>query len=1089
MKRRFLPDKRSGLRPPRPIVCAFALWATLFGPGIAHADDSSSGNYEVTIPLSNDGLPASDLVYPIPSRALILNPQEAWNLKKKSKLDLSTLDPDATNDLWKNESTQQDDALDDTLQIQSGDTVTFLGFIGSSPGRFKFNVQVRSQFGPPRTLTLMLSRDLHTTLLRKGLLRRLGYKIPPMKYLSTINVVLPDAETHDKLFPAAIGNSALGAAKRWQIPSPLNASPLTFSLQDVVAMEATPLYYNVALGPPIEQIAGTNQIRPAGPRIIRALGPIYGLAYIPENIQQSSWYVGRVEDATLVIDVADRANFACTLDDAIWATRRIAKLTREDFEDAVEKAHYPDFVAKLVVENLISRRNSLLNNIRVKASNLSFDPNISYGSELVNGKLVLKDGHDWQALGYASNFSGTEPQSPLKDIWWYVASQLQSNVTANLLQKLNDKLPQLSVNDAFNQHVESLYKDDSNQIIRFGSWTAPIASGGVDISRDIVIGSYMGTTGDNGSSNIVQLADNFGFHVSAGLIIGFDGLPTNPIPLFLQGQVMGSASIAVTHLKPVTNLKTAVKEPLKNEFVPWIFYNASNILENASNSKDGKAQTPDELKAKIAENLEALKKFVGVGESLILTESMSLNENLQLGAQVPSSSPNTSPSVSVQPSANQVLLWRLRVYRPQNNPNMLFVYKDNGALKGVQVSLNLSVGAQASFPVAQLTAKGVSGTADTEYYRLNVTPDPQKNPQLFANSAALAVALRGGSIESLREIQKPTLISTRFRDFSDSIQFLYYVNRSLKTNGLVTVSLPNGASDSFISLSDGKQKGGNYQSFATQIVNFLIQKLSPGRDINIDTKASQNPGQTYKGYSSTRDASLQARAGERASELFGKVQYRWEGWDISSPDAQALASSLGQKYGFTLYPEGFLHDTRNVQLYSITLSIYFYESALRNILSLKPSDAQSLAKKYKIIHECYPKPPRAAVTTPPDMSKCEAITRFESGYARYQKGIANSSDEATSVLKIFSGLEHFASFKDLVTLTGGVDSTGQPKNIYLQSMLSGFREGSENLSQPILSSTFGHVNPDQTGGPLDSAQQILGIDDGEFEAQWLRDHL
>jgi hypothetical protein len=49
--------------------------------------------------------------------------------------------------------------------------------------------------------------------------------------------------------------------------------------------------------------------------------------------------------------------------------------------------------------------------------------------------------------------------------------------------------------------------------------------------------------------------------------------------------------------------------------------------------------------------------------------------------------------------------------------------------------------------------------------------------------------------------------------------------------------------------------------------------------------------------------------------------------------------------------------------------------------------------------------------------------------------------------------------------------------------------GSENLSQPISSNTFGHVDPNQSGGPLDSAQQILGVDDGEFEAQWLRDHL
>lgn len=1108
------------------IVCAFVLSISFFGAQVARAD-GSSGSYQVTIPLSNDGLPASDLIYTKSGRSHVMSPQEAWNLKKRSKVDLSKLDPDATSDMWKNSSTAQDDALDDTLPVQSGDTVTFQGYVtqpGISPslGRFKFNVQVQNGNEPPRTYTVMLSRDIHTTLLRKGLLRRLGYKIPPMKYLKKINVVLPDADTHDKVFPAAIANFALGAVKRWQIPSPAGANALTFSLQDVLVMEATPLYYNVDLGPPIEQIGSTGQLRPEGPRILRALGPIYGLANIPENIHQSAWNVGRIEDGQIVIDVVDRANFACTLDDGQWIARRIAKLSRADYVAIVAKANYPDFVAKLVVENLIARRNSLLSTLKVSAPDISYDSNITYGTQLVDGKLVNQD---WQALGYGSDFSGIEPQSPLKDIWWYVVSQIQSNVTANLLQKINNSLPQIAVDSAINSHNEKLYndaleqylKDGSMQTVHFGAWAAPTLSGGVDISRDIVIGSYMGTTGDNGSSNIVQLADNFGFHVSAGLYVGFDGLPVNPLPVNMQGQLMGSASIAVTHLKPITSLKAAVQEPLKNEFVPWIFYKASNILNDVSGVQNNPQQSADQIKKAISDNLDALKQFIGTGESLILTESMSLNESLQIGVQAPG---GVSPSVGVAPGANQVLLWRLRVYRPQNNPDMLVIYKDNGSLQGVQVTINLSVGAGATLPVVTMTAKGVSGTADTEYYRVNVNPDPQKNPQLYGNSAALAVALRGGSIEALKEIQKPTLISTRFHDSSDTFQFLYYVDRSLKTNGLVTVTLPNGASDAFISLTAGNQKGGNYQSLGTQIVNYIIQKFSNNPDISVDTKAAQNPGQTFMGYSSTRDASLQGRVGANLSEMFGKVQYRWEGWDISSPDVQRLVDSLSQKYGFTLYPSGFMHDTQEVQLYSISLSLNFYDSALKNILSMSQWDEERLVKKYQDLHHCYSQSVDSSPDPTPDQAECTAIGYFDIGYGLYHPdtrgwlstllaklGIGDEGkqmgeffqsywkDSATSVaqaedaLQIFTNLEQFVTFDELVDLTGGKDATGQPKNMYLQSNLSGFRVGSENLSQPIPSNTFGHVNPNQPGGPLDSAQQILGVDDGEFEAQWVRDHL
>jgi hypothetical protein len=1078
---------------------------------------------EVSIPMDNAGLPATDLVYvDAHGKSRILNPQEAWRLKKSSGLDLSKLDPDSTGDVWKKAPTQQDDALDEQLPIHDGDTVRYLGVIDSALGRFRFNIQVQSDNGPPRTYTVLLGRELHSMLLRKELLRRLGYQIPAMKYIKRLNVILPDAETRDKTFPAAIEHYAERGANRWIISSKTSADSLQIALQDVAVMEATPLYYNVAFAPP-KDFGPDNQIRPFGPRIIRDLGVIYGVANLPEDINLSEWYVGHTENGSLVFDVDDAGNYSVTLDDALWIVRKIAQLTREDFQAAAAQAHVPDFVAKVMTEILVARRNSLVKRFNVNAPILPFDSKISAGSELVNGRLADQD---WQKLGYASFFSGPEKDSPLRQIWWYVASQAQSNVTANLLAKANDALPAITNADVINDHEQKLYdeamqqfaQNGTTQALRFKSWASPVIYGGIDISRDIVIGSYMGTSGDNGASNIVQLADNFGFHVNAGFYIGFDGVPTTPLPLALQGQVMGSASIEVTHLKPVTSLKSAVQEPLKNEIVPWVFYRASHLLKSVADLQDGKNQKPEDIKKAITDDLNELKNFIGDEESLILTESVSANEGLQLSAQIPMS---LSPSIGIQPSANQMLLWRIRFYRPKNDPNTLMIFKDKGALDGLQVTFSGSVGEVASFPVIQFTAKDVSGTADTEVYRVNIDPDPEKNKDLYTNSAALVSALRSGSLDSIQKSQKPTVIATRFRDDSGSLQFLQYINRSLKTDGTVTVTAPNGATDTFLSITDGKQSGGSYQSLFTQAVNYAVQRLKNGTTFNFDTKAAPNPGQTYKGYSQTRTASLQARIGDSFSEPFGKIQYRWEGWDISPDKVQALVDDLGKRYGFELYPKDFLQDASMLQLYGIDFTINFYEKGIQKILGMSEKDKDALMAKYTALYNCKPKPAEQYDgTAGPDPKPCAAMRRFEAGYALYHpksgnwltkvvslfqvsndlaqfgdffqsywKKSTNNVLQAEAILEILSDLEQFASFDDLIQLSGGSDPTGQPINMYAQGMITGFRVGSETLSDPIPSNTYGHVDPNQVGGPMDDAQQILGIDDGEFEAQWLRDHL
>jgi hypothetical protein len=75
------------------------------------------------------------------------------------------------------------------------------------------------------------------------------------------------------------------------------------------------------------------------------------------------------------------ANF--TYDDARWATRLIARLSRNQIEAAVALGNWPDGIGQLLVEKLIARRNQLVQ---------AFDLNEEYGTLSYDRSLSTRDG-------------------------------------------------------------------------------------------------------------------------------------------------------------------------------------------------------------------------------------------------------------------------------------------------------------------------------------------------------------------------------------------------------------------------------------------------------------------------------------------------------------------------------------------------------------------------------------------------------------------------------------------------------------------------------------------------------------------------
>ena len=1134
------------------------LWSAL--PNVAYSDDSctpaQSNGTDVSIALAdNTNLPAGDLVCDAGCLAALQQSGAPFTMDSKQALraqlagvDLSQLEPNLTTDVYKGADTSADENLDSALGVQNWDWVTYQADICGSSGRYHFNVATQATgSNPSQTMTLMLSRDLHSFLLRKELLRKLGYKIPPIKYLPHVKLQFPSTGSAsmvqigtdkngnpilerliDRVLTKWLPDAANGAADRWcgmaksaldvqlktnpkypckPIPdADVNGDPYTIELQDVILMQATPLIYDVAIGPPITTIPGTENIRPEELRIIRALSVAYGLLNIPESVNQFDWYAARQDNGVVTTHVPDQANFATSMDDGIWMARKLAKLSREDFQEIVANSYYPDAVAKLIVEKLISRRNNIVSTFGLKDPALDFDPKISAPPTVKDGKVVQVT---W--YGYASDFAFGDQPSPLKGIQWYLLSEVQSNAMETLMNKVNLAIPSLNATDAYSKHGQDLIQGAIQKYLNtgvmqtasLGMWFAPLLNGSVQISRDVVFGQYLGT------NQLVQLADTFGFTLQAGLLIGVDGLGATP--LSVSGQIQGTVNLALTHLIPLQAMKDAETQPLEKEIVAWVFRDASMAFKEMADQQKVKTD-PTATNQALAADVQKLSKYLGPGESLVLTESIAADETVSAGLAPTSmlTHHNLIPSLGPSVDMNETILSRIHFVRKDgNDSNTIVIYKDSGELIGPTLSMEFTLGSAAQFPVFSLSAKKVAGSATTKVITLNIEPDKDKNPQIFEVAGGLAAALRTGSTEVLESEMKNQVpqVTVHFSDGSSTMQFLHWMRRTLKSNGTYDVTLADGDKRTYMTLTDGKQTGASYQALGTQAASYLIQRLTNNPLYAVDTQANPNPGQTFFGHSQTRDTMLQSRLDSGQLGLpYVRVNYRWEGWDLKSQNARDLVNTLADKYGVQFYNPQFLGTTTDIKMYEVMLQMNVYEAGINQLLSTSKSDMKAFEKKYWDRNICDNYMDNVYVMSGDQEHRCATLENFESAlgsYAKDTKGLAKllkkdatatkkiekqSNKIARDVLNAVSNLEQFADFGDFVQMLGGPGTPDGPARIYITSQITGFREGAEKTLDPINADrTYGMKDPDYPSGITDWVESTkLQIDDGEFNMKWLR---
>lgn len=1196
------------------------------------SDDQSVIFSNGLIPTEYGSRPATDLIY----QGKILLPDEAHELYTEKGIDLSTLDPDDTSILWKRKkipSLSEFKEIDDEIKINKDDEVKYINIVPSRSGRFRFIIRVKNSQNEERTYIAYLSKEAHNLLLRKNLLRKLGYNIPSIKHYQTIKLTfgstfekenfftdlaeatfgdperwVPDYKKHlheDQFRPSGslkildkvetdeefykkpkisikneesqkclgrdiskdtniqyqtdcigenyyalnyileekengysairsaetgkcldirgglkvIGadliehqcdysdnqlfkieketetsskiiakhsgycldiekNKRKGALKvhqwkcnnsktqKWSIGDKISGDGSLIEkeeilIDDLVILPTQDHFYNLAIGyfPP-EIIQGR--------RILNSLLVPLSLVETPESINLFNWHAARVINKQIQMPMESSENFSTTYFDGKWITNIISKLDRNDWEEIVRESHFPKEVGDLLLEKLISRRNQLVNIFDIKSENIDFNPKVSSGELLKNGKL-LKENWDH----YASRFSFGDPENPLSatEIGNFMGSKLVSIALTTALSQLNSRylnnteMLKAAIKDRGEEWYLSLILDYLKtgipKAIPLGVWVFPTFGGSLIANRDVVLGSYLGT------DNLIQLADTIGFNVNLGLYAQLEGLgplgvSPAPIPASITGQAQVSYSRTYAHLRPIKSFKAANKYSFKNIIVPALTAKLGKGFDVILNSAL-KDLSDEDKKEKLKTVLKTFKDELNIGESLMISDNLVFGATINAGLGL-----HEFVKLSGALGGTNVTISRLHLYR--KDENTIQIYKDIGNVSSLILSFQL----KAVVPVFSVSAKLSAGVARIKAWNLSIDPDEKINPDIIKNLSALRSILTVGSISKLKTIQKPLIIEHKFKQTNLKAK-LTLLEASRLTNATdIKIIHPENRFKEFYHSIQYVQKGYNAEEYLVESVNGLFSQFTEW-DLEIASISQGSPGDSIGGAQSTFTSSFEGEVIDKKLVIpfrkgqmpntYGLVSNKYRGFTISQKGAQKLMDKLSDQFGGGLFPENIISQTKRIFLYEIGVDVNFYEDGLRHFSNMSMEELDNILK----IH----------IKGPAKWGKIKRIKSFfyflKWHYERnnYQK-YSNYMRGLLSMIVRWSDLEGYKKIFD------------GDKNYLILSRVTGFRIDDEGGDTPLISNSLGQIGSSQPLGPIKNIIDSLGLTESEFMAFWIR---
>ncbi len=1006
------------------------------------------------------GIPANDLVF----NGQTLLPDEALELYERSngKFDLSQLNPEES-DLWQN---KQQEPLD-TIEIDPFSSFEFVGLDLSGNELFIFTARQINAQGIAKVYKIIISRTSHNILMRKALLEKIGYRVPSIKHVPGMVLQLEDQKTKER-FISTLQNATMASSARWVTQQTENQ----LTLQDVLILDSQEEIYNLAMG-----FIFSDTIN--GRRSLNALLVPYSLTSLDESINSISWLAGRIEDKQVLLPYTMAEEFAPSIDDARWIMRRIANLGRDDWQDIVEAGQLPGPVQTLLLEKLLARRNNAVEMLGIEAPLFEINTKVSFPPHLVDG-ILNKEFFE----GYGRRFAYGAAENPLtsKDMLAYLQSKGMSSLLDTAMNYLNDQdFLRTNIEDKSKAAIEEIVakslidaaKEGTAESLKLATFSFPFIEGKFILNRQLDVKA------DIIDQGLLYLKDSIGVSVGGGLFIGgiSDALPVNA-----KFKAQAHISRTYAHSRPVLSLKKANKYPFKNLLVPLLKSQYAKKLDKLLNA-DREQLSAEEQETLIKEVLDLFNANMETKESFVITNS------LVFDSQVVAQATFKLLGIELGADVNELMISRLHIYKAAEKE--IHIYKSFGEAS----AFTIGVGAQVVLPIVKFQNKNKRGTAQTKFHSLNLDP---YNPQIIDRLFALKAVLQKGSLERLEAMKKPLVIKHKFKEAENRLNLIVFDWKHQRSTTNMEITAPDGEIMNFFRFYDGDVVGLDYQSYADDLLNFLIGKI-----INTDVSvvlstASANPGFTFMGKAQNKIVTYEGITEDKKTvhSPFIKLTRIWNGWKTKSKNIEKLVKKIEKRLRFDLFSENFMAGVKKVFLYNLNLNYFFHQEGIEHMRGLSEKSIKNIFRKYTD-KDYLDTDEQEETDDELNEDETEEKVRFFSGEKRFLRFLkkaekyeakGNLKKHAKYLIKAIKIAERKLSVAGLIKLVGGEE------NLFIISDLDGFREGDENGDQtqrgpyevsPTNSNTLGEIGDHRLSGPFGYLMQKTNIKNSELFVNWI----
>jgi hypothetical protein len=925
----------------------------------------------VRIPLKTLTKPAFDLVGVDGQRLSVGQLKSRFD----RNIDLSTINP-VENKFWQNNEGVRNTAVDNMLHMQMPTPevgLVYDGFVGVVRELGMYAINVRAANDTNQVYRLKSGLQVHSSLLKAALLRKIGIFQESPKYYQSVKVKFNSLTEMNEFIKqafcvggpdeVAISCLSIDPDERGFI-SRKDEAGLTLVLNGSYLEKMNAEVPNLfdGLTPSNDNTISIY----SQSRAYRALVVPYVVADVGESVNRFSAQSASVRGgwAHLTFAFASDFNNITSYDDARWILRKMAELNDQDWNEIVLAASFPAQVAPLVKAKLLHRFENMAETffskqekrdlVRVTVPALNFS---SPDGVVVNGKVMTE-----KIAGYPQRFSHGDRQSPFEsgDFMKYLKVRAQSVAIETALGRFSEKLQHMQV---LNQNLVGVEVGPNGvrplvdaDYLAFGVNTSA--------NRIVTTGTYYG------SQAAVQVVDSLTLAANAGYFHVLDGL--NGIDTVFGGGVAYIRNFV--HVTPIGSMEEAGKIPLKELYVP------SKLKQLTAPLKDGK----------LTEFLNALK----VGEVFTITDSIGLSGQIGFNTALDAivGFAGYGLTVGLAADGNKIIMRQIQFVRTQEGLQV-YVRNQNNKAFGLEFNVNYFINL---FKIrSQTTWRDIktkvymlnyNSTLVSQVDNLDIVPDDKLQQRVdtmkaFGNKAALA--LRSLLTESSTEALDSGLKFQKFEVEHElkakevKVKFLWLRSSKLKEEHLLTVKKPEVPTEingvqvvnqpvQIVTYKKGRLKGNDWFGFGLEVADGVLRDRLGGNAPASLGQPSQNPSQVPFGKSQwttvrTDTELTQNRPG--ALPTVAVVESVWGGWSLKRNKLNEIIADVRDKTkginfaDFPLVPTGALANVDKIDFYRVTSHLSILPTGIDQLkqLMLSPDVPNTTLKKKTFLGKFFQK--------------------------------------------------------------------------------------------------------------------------------------